>query len=271
MNPHINSLIRGSAAYPTGYSSITEIDGKHSEALLDFGILVLDAGERFSDRNDERERAYLLIDGAAELCHQGGRVEAVRRSVLDEGPWTLHVSAGEEIEILAASRCELAVEMVRNDARFDPIVYSPTDSRSERFGAGTMQETSTRTVRTVFDASTHPDSGMVLGEVINHPGKWSSYPPHSHAHPEIYHYRLFPEQGFGFSQVGDNVHHITTGDTVVIPGGVPHPQVAGPGYVMYYLWMIPHLPGNRFGPDSRIFDEQHTWMTTPDAAIWPDR
>ena len=180
-------------------------------------------------------------------------------------------NAGEKIEITATSRCEFAVEKIKNNKRFDPIIYSPGDSRSQEFGAGTMQETSTRTVRTVFDAATNPNSGMVLGEVINHPGKWSSYPPHSHAHPEIYHYRLFPEQGFGFSQVGEGVYRITNRDTIVIPGGVPHPQVAGPGYAMYYLWMIPHLPGDRFGPDSRIFDDQHAWMSRPNAVIWPDR
>jgi len=49
-----------------------------------------------------------------------------------------------------------------------------------------------------------------------------------------------------------------------------HPQTAAPGYAMFYVWTIPHLPGNRFGPDSRIFEEKHSWVMDPLANIWPD-
>ena len=38
---------------------------------------------------------------------------------------------------------------------------------------------------------------MVLGEVLNHPGKWSSYPPHHHPQPEVYFYRFDYPDGFG--------------------------------------------------------------------------
>jgi len=39
---------------------------------------------------------------------------------------------------------------------------------------------------------------------------------------------------------------------------------------MYYIWMIPHLPGDRFGPDSRNFRSEHTWVMNSAAPIWPD-
>ena len=38
---------------------------------------------------------------------------------------------------------------------------------------------------------------MVLGEVVNLPGKWSSYPPHHHPQPECYFYRFDKPMGFG--------------------------------------------------------------------------
>ena len=38
---------------------------------------------------------------------------------------------------------------------------------------------------------------MVLGEVLNLPGKWSSYPPHHHPQPEVYFYRFDYPDGFG--------------------------------------------------------------------------
>jgi len=93
---------------------------------------------------------------------------------------------------------------------------------------------------------------LQLGETTNPPGNWSSYPPHKHdtAVPgqevvleEIYHYRLRPRQGFGVQCIYtadrelDEAVIVRDGDTVVIPKGY-HPVVAGPGYRLYYLWML---------------------------------
>ena len=263
-------VIRQAGLFDSGYTAVTEIGGTHDSMMLDFGVWVLNPGERIINDEADRERAFLLLDGTADFCFGTNVIRGSRFSVLDDGPWAIHAAAGSTIEIRAISRCEFAVEKSACTTMFPTRVYGPEESRSQRFGEGTMQETSTRTVRTIFDAATHEESGMVLGEVINHPGKWSSYPPHSHAHPEIYHYRFFPEQGFGFSQTGDEVSRVTNRDTVTIPGGVVHPQTAAPGYAMFYVWMIPHLPKDRFGPDSRVFDKQHSWVMDPEATIWPD-
>ena len=264
-------VVRRDRPFQPGYTPITEIDGVHPEMLLDFGILVLDAGQTYRDAAADRERAFLLLDGSVEFLFDGTSAEADRESMLDQGPWALHAAAGAEVGIRARRRSELVVERVANAARFRTTLFEPDGVRSQRFGEGTMQETSTRTVRTIFDAATNEASGMVLGEVINHPGKWSSYPPHGHAHPEIYHYRMFPDKGFGFAQAGDTVERVTTRDTLLIEGGIPHPQTAAPGYAMFYVWMIPHLPGNRFGPNSREFDPTHTWVMQEGQTFWPDR
>ena len=264
-------VVRRDEPFEKGFTSITELDGPHSEMLLDFGILVLEAGETFGDATANRERAFLLLDGEVEFGFDGKTIRAQRASMLDEGPWALHAAAGSPIEIKAHRRSELVVERVDNTQAFATTLYDPSNVRSQRFGEGTMQETSTRTVRTIFDAATNAASGMVLGEVINHPGKWSSYPPHGHAHPEIYHYRMFPDRGFGFAQAGDEVRRVTTRDTLLINGAIPHPQTAAPGYAMFYVWMIPHLPNDRFGPDSREFDPTHTWVMEDGQRFWPDR
>jgi 5-deoxy-glucuronate isomerase len=42
--------------------------------------------------------------------------------------------------------------------------------------------------------------------------------------------------------VGENVYKVYSGDTTVIPGGLDHAQVSAPGYGMYYLWVVRHLP-----------------------------
>ena len=266
-------ISRNQEPFPVGYTSITEVDGAHSDMLMDFGILKLQEGGNVSDREPEKERAYLLMTGSVrfEWGNPGESQEVTRGSLLDEEPTVLHVAAGTPVTITSLTgEAELAIQKRPNPKQFASRVWKPGDYRSDRFGEGTLQDTSTRTVRTVFDAATAPESEMVLGEVINHPGKWSSYPPHDHAQPEIYHFRLFPEQGFGFSMQGDDVYKVENYDTVTIPPNVVHPQTAAPGYVMYYIWMIPHLPNDRFGPDSRIFRKEHDWVREPSAPIWPD-
>jgi len=196
-------------SFPTGYTAITEENGKHRDMLMDFGILKIDTAQTFQSEG-ETERAFLLMNGAvtfewSEDGHSETRA-AARWSLLNEEPIVLHVAAGVAVSITAdGGRAELAVQARRNENRFTSRVWSPGDYRSERFGEGTLQGTSTRTVRTIFDAATAPHSTMVLGEVINHPGKWSSYPPHDHPQPEIYHFRHFPRQGFGLSIQGDDV------------------------------------------------------------------
>jgi 5-deoxy-glucuronate isomerase len=131
-----------------------------------------------------------------------------------------------------------------------------------------MKETSTRIVRTIFDYSNAPWSNLVLGEVITFPGKWSSYPPHHHKQPEIYHYRFFPENGYGICQLGDEACVVRNGDTVEIVMDESHPQAAAPGYAMYYIWAIRHLDNATY--TTPVFEKEHLWVTSSDAVLWPD-
>jgi len=191
-----------------------------------------------------------------------------RASVFDEPPWCLSLPAETPADVLALdSGAELAVQATVNPRRFGPRLYTPADCRSEDRGKGTMRETSTRIVRTILEDPGAAHSNLVLGEVITYPGKWSSYPPHHHPQPEIYHYRFLPEGGFGVAVVGDAAHVVRHGDTLLIPPEASHPQVSAPGYAMYYLWVIRHLDGNRYS--TPVFEPQHLWVTDPAAAIWP--
>jgi 5-deoxy-glucuronate isomerase len=110
---------------------------------------------------------------------------------------------------------------------------------------------------------------MVIGEIITWPGKWSSYPPHAHRHPEIYHYRFCPTTGFGVSFIGDQPHLTRDGYTTYISGDLTHAQCAAPGYAMYYIWVIRHLPGDPWIRElSTTIEPEHRWMIEPKAHIW---
>ena len=78
-----------------------------------------------------------------------------------------------------------------------------------------------------------------------------------------------PENGFGLLKLGDEGVVLEHNDTVKIYPNVVHPQVAAPGYAMYFLWVIRHLDGNPYVTPT--FEEEHLWVEAPDAVIWPDK
>ena len=250
-----------------GYSAITSMEGPYAPSLMDFGILRLRPGETYHSLPG-KERAFLLLHGACETTFDGIPSVMERSSVFDEPPWCLSLPADASADILALnSGAELAVQATTNPRRFGPRLYTPADCRSEDRGKGTMRETSTRIVRTILEDPGAAHTNHVLGEVITYPGKWSSYPPHHHQQPEIYHYRFLPEGGFGVAVVGETAHVVRHGDTLLIPPEASHPQASAPGYAMYYLWVIRHLDGNRYSTPA--FQPEHLWVTDPAATIWP--
>jgi 5-deoxy-glucuronate isomerase len=234
--------------------------------LMDFGILTLAEGESWSSAAAE-EKALLLMSGSAELSWAGVRAGVKRASLFDEPPTILHLPQGQAARVEAgAGGVEFAVMTTANPRGFSPHLCLPAECRSEERGKGTMRETSTRIVRTVLEEPTAPWSNLVLGEVVAAPGKWSSYPPHHHPQPEIYHYRFTPEQGLGLAAIGDDGVVLRHRDTVLIREGQIHPHSAGPGYAMWYLWVIRHLDGRRYVDP--IFVPEHEWVTDAQAPIW---
>ncbi len=264
-------VIHQKEAYRNGLNMVVQDAGKAGGMLLDFGILKLAEGEVWNDTSG-LERAFMLIAGNVRFSWGKESRESGRSSCFDENPEALQVPSNLEVTLTGgAGGAELCYEACANDKDFQAVFYTKDDIRNDIFGAGVLNETSIRTVRTVFDGEIAEFSNMVLGEVINHPGKWSSYPPHDHPHPEIYHYRTFPEQGFGVSLLDYEAHTVRNRSTCLISPDKTHSQVAGAGYAMYYIWMIPHLPADRWLPSTRYFREEHKWMLEKNVKIWPER
>ena len=256
-----------------GYTAITDIDDPYDRnTLMKFGILKLGAEESYNF-SARYEKAVLLLTGSVQFSWGAGdefsnESQASRKSLFDENPACLHVPEGINVGITSGGKdAELVIIQTQNDRRFQAQYYAPEECRSEHRGAGTMRETSTRVVRTVFDQSNRPEANLVLGEVVTYPGKWSSYPPHHHLQPEIYHYRFLPDCGFGFGMLGSDVVKVQEGDTVLILNDASHPQVAAPGYAMFYVWVIRNLDGNPYRTPT--FEPEHTWVQKPNARIWP--
>jgi 5-deoxy-glucuronate isomerase len=252
-----------------GFTPITTFSEPMDNTGIAVGVWKMAQGEQATEK-PVTETAWLLMEGQVQIA-VAGKVHTLQRlSLFDEGPSCIHVPAGADVLFKAETPVEFTVYRVENSRPFDPTVHYPHEVDDEPRGKGTMGNTCTRFVRTIFDGtSTHENSMMVLGEVITLPGRWSSYPPHHHPQPEIYHYRFDQPQGFGHAELGDDVLKVKHNDTVKIFPPNTHSQCAAPGYAMYYSWVIRHLPGDRYTVP--IFEVEHSWARDPDAPIWrPD-
>lgn len=259
--------------FPIGYTRITgaelTCDDTGVETGIEFGIHVVPANTAVNETS-EFETAWVLLRGAVELQFGEERYAARRSSLFEEPPTALHVARHTPVTLWTTEgEAEWAVVRTANEHEFEPRLFLPAELKPEYRGAGLVQNAALRNVRLIFDRAARPESNLVLGEVVNYPGRWSSYPPHHHDQPEIYHYRFTAEAGYGHAELGDDIVKVRPRDTVIIPPGRDHAQVAAPGYGMYYLWMIRHLPGNPY--TGFTFAEEHKWTLDSTQQGWrPD-
>lgn len=260
MGPHI-------AAHRKGFKrGVTEVTGEGDDTGIAFSILKMEGGDEIA-LSERGELALLLLEGSVRLSYGDGESLLERGSLFDEGPSALHLSAKSPLRLEALSGSECALFKTENEKRFPTTLYRPEDTEDEERGKGLLSDTSFRCVRTIFDGrNSHPDAKLVLGEVVNFPGRWSSYPPHSHPQPEIYHYRFTKECGYGHGELGEEVYKVRQYDTLKILEGKEHAQCSAPGYGMYYIWAIRHLEGNRYTVPE--FNEEHRWTMVPGSAAW---
>lgn len=239
--------------------------GKGKEIGMDVTLLVLERDEIFELYEPEKEAALLLFEGSAEWsAEQSGR-SVSRKSPFAEEASCLHACRATLIRVRAKSHCEIYLQMVKNERIFPPVFYLPEDVQVQRAGLTELQGTMRRNIKTLFDYENAPYSNMVLGEVLNFPGKWSSYPPHHHPQPEVYFYRYDKPQGFGVGFANGEVYRTGHNGLLVIESDF-HSQAAAPGYGLCYVWGIRHLDGDPW-KKTRIDNLEHTWMLQKDAVF----
>lgn len=117
-----------------------------------------------------------------------------------------------------------------------PQIIRPQDVRVLELGEGSHR----RAVRQVVTAE-HAPYRLRIGETINPPGCWSSWPVHAgerdaQEFSEVFAYFTKPANGFGVQLRGEDTPVIVkAGDIFTIPQGF-HPVVAGPDTTLLYVW-----------------------------------
>ncbi len=239
---------------------LCEAGGKNAEMLMTIKVKKLYAGECFELLDNENETAFLILKGNLTVKWNGRTENMTRKNPFEKTPYCLHVCKGIKVEIVANAESEFIIQQTDNEREFEPVFYKPEDCLYQHFGKGQWEGTGYRICSTMFDYDNAPYSNMVMGEVFNQPGRWSSYPPHHHPHPEVYYYQFDPQQGFGACFNGDEVYKSVDGSYCTITDGNDHQQVVAPGYTMYYVWMIRHLDGDPWYKTTRFYAKEHEWL-----------
>lgn len=240
------------------------------KAQMDFEVLLLNKDQKFTLNDETKEYAILLLQGKAQIQWQDHNEIMQRASCFRDNPACLLVPAKVGVEIIAfEDNTRFVLMSTENEKQYAPIFLSAQDCKSENRGEGTLNECATRVVRSFISRSMCPNTNLIIGEVVNFPGKWSSFPPHSHIHPEIYYYNFLPsENAYGIAQEGDKAHIIKDGDALLALDGDIHPQVSAPGYALFYVWVIrdsdeePHIAPPPV--------KEHAWTVKPGVKFFPE-
>lgn len=252
-----------------GYNEYLSLDRNQGEgSLMDVGLLIMEKGDEYLFYEADKEVSYLLLAGEAVLQYEGEEVELSRPNPFDYAPYCLLQCKGKQSRVLAKSRCEFYVQKTYNDREYPTHLYTPEEVHTwARGNAGELDGMMRRDVRTCYDFESRPDSNMVLGEVVNRAGKWSSYPPHNHPQPEVYFYYFQHPNGFGAGWADGRPYELHHHGLLLITDEQNHQQVMAPGYPCCYIWGIRHLEGNPW-EKTRNDDPAHTWLLEENPQYW---
>jgi 5-deoxy-glucuronate isomerase len=220
--------------------------------LLDFTLLKLAAGQRWSGESGDREILAVVLGGRADFTVGGEKFPAVggRPHVFGGRPHSVYLPAGSTVTIEAAGPAEIALPSAPSDLDVPPYVIEPARVAGGRWGAANFG----RTYHQILTEIAQPDlpaARLIVGETYTPSGNWSTYPPHRHkvdnlpaeaAHEEMYYFRVNPSDGFGICRMYTDEgyeENFTVRDHGVhmMPEGY-HTVVSAPGYTTYYLWFL---------------------------------
>jgi 5-deoxy-glucuronate isomerase len=236
--------------------------GEHGARELTSHRLRLAPGGTARFSSPAEETVVVLQEGTGTFAAGGKSWRVSRSGVFTERATALLLPPGAEVTVTAETPLEAVLVSTPAPAGGEPVLFGPDAVQVNQRGRGHYS----REVHDIFVRDPH-GRRLMVGETINPPGNWSSFPPHKHdgrdGEPtleEVYHFRLDPPQGFGhqmlYTSDGETVTHaVRDGDAVLLPYGY-HPVAAPPGYKLYYLWAMA-------GEERRLAlheDPAHKWI-----------
>lgn len=250
------------------------IAAPHTSALrwLSIGRLGVVSGRAYEATTGDQEVVLDILSGTITLEAGAQRQSGLggRGDPFSGGPTCVCLPPATPYRLTSdGPRADLLVLAAPAASGLPVAIVSPEDAPARTVGAANWA----RQIwpGTALGASTRR---LMVGETINPPGNWSSYPPHKHdedappqeaVYEEVYFFTVKPADGFGLQRLYerraapdalDEVFAVADGDAVIIPRGY-HPVVAAPGYQLGYVWT---LCGHGHVYGAWTNDPAHAWL-----------
>ena len=250
-----------------GYTPICKI-GECSLKRLEFGIIELDAGQSLKFNTEDKETAFIMLEGHCNVCVNGETWENVgNRSTVFENrrAESFYMPIEQELEISAIDHIKIAVCATPIKEKTEPQLLKADRVPLKLLGEQPFQ----RETSFLIDGTTNAKI-LTIGEAYCTEGNWAGFPPHKHDEDnmpkeciaeEIYYFLFEPKQGFGiqclYTSDGevDEAYRVKNDELVEFPYGY-HTTVSTPGYKSYFLWL---MAGDHQG-FNRSSDPEHEWI-----------
>ena len=214
--------------------------------LLNFSIIKNLENEEFSGNTEDEEAVFVITEGECKFFYEGKLLgEMKRKNVFDEPPVAVYLPPYSNYSIKFNQMSEICIVSSKAKGKGKAKIIFSKDMKFRRVG----EETFFRNIIDIIGED-FPAEKIILGETINDPGNWSSYPPHKHDRDnppeevkleELYFFKLKPKTGFGFIRIfdeeEDNIFLLKNNELVTIPKGY-HPVAVAPKHQIYYLWAL---------------------------------
>ncbi|MBA3824031.1 MAG: 5-deoxy-glucuronate isomerase [Ktedonobacterales bacterium] len=246
---------------------------------LDFAMLRLGPGEKYTAETGDYEVGVVLLAGTATLRSGAQSVADLgeRTSVFAGRASGVYLPIHAAYTITAgAAGIEAAICRCRATEAHPMQVVRPPQVVAREAGQGAFR----RYVHDILGVTNSQAQRLIVGETFTPAGNWSSFPPHKHdtlelpdevQQEELYIFKIRPEIGFGiqgwYTRNGSTYAALNAAeivhqnDVTIMPYGY-HPVAAPPGYDVYYLWFMAG-PVREMHPHD---DPDHTWIKNDAAA-----
>jgi len=250
-----------------GYTSLCKI-GECSLKKLEFGIIELTAGQKLDFYTEDKEVAFIMLEGHCNVYVNDEVYENVgnRANVFENRKAeSFYMPREQELTIEAIDNIKIAVcgtpvsektmpQVLREDHVVLKLLGKPPFERETSF---------------IIDGNSNAKI-LTVGESYCTEGNWAGFPPHKHDEDnmptecvaeEVYYFLFDPKQGFAvqclYTSDGeiDEAYRVKNDELVEFPKGF-HATVTTPGYKSYLLWL---MAGDYQG-FNRSSDPDHAWM-----------
>ncbi len=250
-----------------GYSPICKI-GECSLKKLEFGIIELNAGDKLPFDTEDKEVAFIMLEGHCNVYYNGEKAENVgnRNTVFENRKAeSFYMPREQKLEIEAIDHIKIAVCGTPVTEKTEPQILREDHVVLKLLGEQPYQ----RETSFIIDGNSNAKV-LTIGEAYCTEGNWAGFPPHKHdvndmprecIAEEIYYFLFEPKQGFGvqclYTSDGsiDEAYRVKNDELVEFPYGY-HTTVSTPGYKTYFLWL---MAGDYQG-FNRSNDPEHDWI-----------